>query len=262
MMAKPTEAPRVIPPELIDSFTLGGAIPILDWYINQSYAGSTPPQWSTPYLNELIANFTSNNILSGSQGRETYPGSARMLLDALTKYNIKNKKVAVIGSETPWIEAILLNMGNKVTTVEYNLPECKDKRISLYSYHDFETQEDDESFECIISYSSTEHSGLGRYGDPLDPWGDIHAMSTIYKRLDKEGILCWGGPVGIDCLVWNAHRIYGKIRLPLLFSKFIETDWFGPDKKSLLESSELKINSAQPLVVLKPSQVSAQQIAR
>lgn len=25
-------------------------------------------------------------------------------------------------------------------------------------------------------YSSWEHDGLGRYGDPIDPWGDIKAM--------------------------------------------------------------------------------------
>lgn len=30
--------------------------------------------------------------------------------------------------------------------------------------------------DFAVSYSSWEHDGLGRYGDPIDPWGDIKAM--------------------------------------------------------------------------------------
>lgn len=30
--------------------------------------------------------------------------------------------------------------------------------------------------DFAASYSSWEHDGLGRYGDPLDPWGDLKAM--------------------------------------------------------------------------------------
>jgi len=28
-------------------------------------------------------------------------------------------------------------------------------------------------FDGVITYSSLEHSGLGRYGDALNPWGDL-----------------------------------------------------------------------------------------
>lgn len=32
------------------------------------------------------------------------------------------------------------------------------------------------SFDAIVSFSGLEHDGLGRYGDPLNPYGDLSAM--------------------------------------------------------------------------------------
>ena len=35
-------------------------------------------------------------------------------------------------------------------------------------------------FEAVFTYSSVEHSGLGRYGDSLNPWGDIIAVAQAW----------------------------------------------------------------------------------
>jgi hypothetical protein len=32
------------------------------------------------------------------------------------------------------------------------------------------------SVDFALSFFSWEHNGLGRYGDPVDPWGDIKAV--------------------------------------------------------------------------------------
>jgi hypothetical protein len=32
-----------------------------------------------------------------------------------------------------------------------------------------------EKFDAVVSFSSIEHSGLGRYGDGLNPWADLVA---------------------------------------------------------------------------------------
>lgn len=32
----------------------------------------------------------------------------------------------------------------------------------------------------VVSNGSTEHKGLGRYGDALNPWGDIISMATAW----------------------------------------------------------------------------------
>lgn len=39
------------------------------------------------------------------------------------------------------------------------------------------------------SFSSWEHDGLGRYGDPLDPWGDIKAMQRASCYVKPGGCL-------------------------------------------------------------------------
>ena len=67
--------------------------------------------------------------------------------------------MAVIGSISPWIEVILLNYENNVTTVEYNVPDSKTEKIKSLSYWDFIKTE--KKYDCIITFSSIEHSGLG-----------------------------------------------------------------------------------------------------
>jgi hypothetical protein len=72
------------------------------------------------------------------------------------------------------------------------------------------------SFDLVVSISNFEHDGLGRYGDPIDPDGDMRAMSEMQSLVSPGGILILGVPVARDALVWNAHRLYGRVRLPLL----------------------------------------------
>ena len=75
-------------------------------------------------------------------------------------------------------------------------------------------------------------------------------MKTIYNNLKNDGLLIWGAPVGKDALTWNAHRVYGKIRLPLIFRNFQELEWFGASKQQLF-SIPLRRNAYQPVIVLK-----------
>ena len=80
------------------------------------------------------------NIQNGTSGKEPYMHGAKLHLFAFTKYiyYIKNKKVAVIGSQTPWIESVLLHCGAKeIITVEYNVPVCNHDIIKTISYADF-----------------------------------------------------------------------------------------------------------------------------
>ncbi|KAI1715879.1 hypothetical protein Ddc_10798 [Ditylenchus destructor] len=74
--------------------------------------------------------------------------------------------------------------------------------------------------DFVITYSSLEHSGLGRYGDPLDPFGDIKEMRKIRCMLKPGGLLFLGLPMGPEVLGNNCHRIYGRIRLALMIEGF------------------------------------------
>lgn len=44
-----------------------------------------------------------------------------------------------------------------------------------------------ESFDFAASFSSIEHSGIGRYGDPIDPIGDLREMQKVRCLLKKGG---------------------------------------------------------------------------
>jgi hypothetical protein len=214
----------IIPGNLYDMYTMNGKIPVTSaWYDDSNPSGKFP-KWDQEYVNAFRSRFNVKNILSNKHGEESYEGASVMILTALLSYDIRNKNVAVVGSLSPWIEAMLLNMGNKVTTIEYNVPD-NDCEITCMHYTDFEKTEN--MYDCIVTYSSIEHSGLGRYGDPLDPDGDIRVMDVIRKNLVEDGILVLGVPVGMDALAWNAHRVYGNIRLSKLTEGFVELQRIG-----------------------------------
>ena len=53
-----------------------------------------------------------------------------------------------------------------------------------------------------------EHIGLGRYGDPLDPDGDLKAIGELVRVLAPGGDLLVATPVGRARVEFNAHRVY------------------------------------------------------
>jgi SAM-dependent methyltransferase len=53
-----------------------------------------------------------------------------------------------------------------------------------------------------------EHVGLGRYGDPLDPDGDLKAISELVRVVAPGGDLLVATPVGQPRVAFNAHRVY------------------------------------------------------
>jgi hypothetical protein len=53
-----------------------------------------------------------------------------------------------------------------------------------------------------------EHIGLGRYGDPLDPDGDLKAIGELVRVLAPGGDLLVATPVGRPRVAFNAHRVY------------------------------------------------------
>lgn len=84
-------------------------------------------------------------------------------------------------------------------------------------------------FDVAISFSSVEHSGLGRYGDPLNPFGDLEATAQSWCLLKPNGLFFIGVPTGrTDYLFWNVHRIYGPLRFPHLTANFRHLDLNHP----------------------------------
>lgn len=65
------------------------------------------------------------------------------------------------------------------------------------------------SITSLSCMHTVEHIGLGRYGDPIDPNGDLKAISELKRVLSQGGNLLFVVPVGKDAkIMFNAHRIY------------------------------------------------------
>lgn len=84
-----------------------------------------------------------------------------------------------------------------------------------------------------------EHVGLGRYGDPLDPDGDLKAMAELERVLAPGGSLLFVVPVGRPRIVFNAHRIYDYegIRRPFAELELVEFA-LVPDKGDLVRDAD------------------------
>lgn len=76
----------------------------------------------------------------------------------------------------------------------------------------------DNSVNSISCMHVVEHIGLGRYGDPVDPDGDLKAISELTRVLALEGNLLFVVPVGKPRIMFNAHRVYSYEQVLEYFS--------------------------------------------
>ncbi|CAJ0955162.1 unnamed protein product, partial [Mesorhabditis belari] len=212
------EPPKEMPDELRDQYTLYGRIPLLKAYYNEK---SVPKAavWDT--VDELMT-LPEAELFQ----RSTYKERTKVVYSALSYFQeyFKGKSGAVIGSQRPWAEVYALRHGAAaVLTVEYQKTKIKTKQ-PLSWIHPLDLAKNwtnfQEKWDFVISFSSIEHSGLGRYGDTPDPWGDLREVAKMHCLLKPGGVMLLGLPVGDDALVWNAHRIYGSIRLPWIMQGF------------------------------------------
>jgi SAM-dependent methyltransferase len=75
------------------------------------------------------------------------------------------------------------------------------------------------SVKSLSCMHVVEHIGLGRYGDPLDPDGDLKAISELIRVLAPDGNLLLVVPVGKKSrIMFNAHRIYSYEQILSYFS--------------------------------------------
>jgi len=74
-------------------------------------------------------------------------------------------------------------------------------------------------FDCVIAVSTLEHIGLGRYGEWLEPDGDITAVSEISRIMSINGALLVTLPFGKG-EVFPSHRVYNQQRLQTILEGF------------------------------------------
>ena len=170
-------APKEIPKELLQEFTMNGRLKIQKLYFDRKYllvgGKARTPIWSQDDIERQI-DLARKGKLQGNYGIS----ETNALRDGLKHApHIKNGRILVIGSEIPWVEASVLEAGvREVVTLEYGTIISKHAKIKTMIPFEFQQKYLNGTlglFDGIVTFSSVEHSGLGRYGDALNPWGDI-----------------------------------------------------------------------------------------
>jgi SAM-dependent methyltransferase len=99
------------------------------------------------------------------------------------------------------------------------------------------------SIDSLSCMHTIEHVGLGRYGDPLDPVGDVKAIKELQRVTRPGGNLLIVTPVGKPRIQFNAHRIYSFELINDLFGDFELKDF------SLVTDAGEFLSDADPSVV-------------
>jgi len=104
----------------------------------------------------------------------------------------------------------------------------------------------DNSINSLSCMHTVEHIGLGRYGDPIDPNGDLKAIIELKRVLAKDGSLLFVTPIGKPKIEFNAHRIYSYEMIMEMFEglKLVEFS-LVTDSGDFIEQANLDIVKAQ-----------------
>jgi FkbM family methyltransferase len=214
-----------VPHPFISRFTMQGHVPIQVLFFDESHGNQL--HWTRA---EYEHNLALTRQAIDSETRQRYAADVH-LARLLKRHAIDGQSVLIIGSAAPFYEAFAAHFGGIVSTVEYRKITHDIEGLRTFTVD--ELVEAGLEFDCGISISSIEHSGLGRYGDPIDPDGDLKAMQLYKRHIKKGGYLFLEVPLGLDTVVWNAHRIYGQRRLPLLMRGWQVVDSDGFDEAVL-----------------------------
>lgn len=300
--------PKTPPEELMNGYSVNGTVPIEYFYVDDTSEDGnfTHYKYSEKSIAAMIEGATKSlkkyeqlyaNMMTKRQEAESTMSKKELETEVLSKiflvapksewlqvalsakqfkyskFAIRNKVVAVIGSANPWAEAVLLALGaSHVYTLEYNQLTLGHEKIttitgqSLVSFYDSYSQSNncDEQrtcanpsatplFDTVVAISSLDHDGLGRYGDPLNPDGDLESMSKIARMVKPGGYMFVTVPVGSDMIVFNLLRRYGPIRLPRLLdaaADFTVVDRLGWEEERLTATPDFR-HSYEPVIVLR-----------
>jgi len=102
----------------------------------------------------------------------------------------------------------------------------------------------DNSVGSLSCMHTVEHIGLGRYGDPLDPDGDLKAIRELKRVLAPGGNLLFVVPVGKPTVVFNAHRIYSYEMIMEYFEGLTVKDFSLIDDRNQFHSPAAPENVA------------------
>lgn len=219
--------PKQIPANAYADFTMNGTVKVVDYYLYHRYSGAKAftSTWKKDEIDDAVKAATmfptTEKFLTYGKEEGTY------VERAVQEYwpEIRGKVGIVWGSQKPWVEVILARAGAKhIVTVEYGEAKSEHPDMTIVTPATFAAfmLTNRRAFDFAATFSSLEHSGLGRYGDALDPFGDLQAAAETWCALRPGGLFFVGLPSAdplatTDELHWTAHRYYGQLRLAQMF---------------------------------------------
>jgi SAM-dependent methyltransferase len=98
---------------------------------------------------------------------------------------------------------------------------------------------DDNAIASLSCMHTVEHIGLARYGDPLDPQGDLKAIAELKRVLAPGGSLLFVTPVGRPRIEFNGHRIYSYEQIAEYFAPLTLKEFsLIPDEGGILTHAD------------------------
>ena len=76
----------------------------------------------------------------------------------------------------------------------------------------------DNTIQSLSCMHVVEHIGLGRYGEDLDPDGDLKSIVELERVLAYGGDLLFVVPIGSPKVIFNLHRIYSYDQITSYFA--------------------------------------------
>lgn len=212
-----------VPEDVQKLYSYGGKVRLLNVYMNDARGIGRVHKWTEELVHEHIRDITSEKFMRVSYSKEDSLNIIRHLEDHMGN-QVKGGHVLVIGSYHPWIEAILLNFGAaNVTTLEYSEIVSEHPQIRTWTPETMRAHWESQgspNFDAVVSFSSLEHSGLGRYGDSLNPWGDLITAAKAWCMTKPGGRMLLGLPTGFDGVMFNACKMYGPFQYSHLFANW------------------------------------------
>lgn len=105
---------------------------------------------------------------------------------------------------------------------------------------------EDNSIASLSCMHTIEHIGLGRYGDPIDPDGDLKGIRELKRVCALGGDLLFVVPVGKKRLMFNAHRIYSASDIVKEFDAFKLVEFsLVTDDQTFITNADISIADEQ-----------------
>jgi SAM-dependent methyltransferase len=145
------------------------------------------------------------------------------------------KRHVDIGSDIQFVGMLTTQL--PVTFVDIRFLSAKLPRLTSIAANIVTLPFSDGSVDSLSCLHVAEHVGLGRYGDPLDPFGTRRACAELVRVLAPNGNLFFAVPVGHARVCFNAHRIHTPRQILNYFDTLKLVEFSAVD-----DNGQLRIN--------------------